>query len=72
MVNSSLRTRVELALLVGVDVSGAFLEGVDLNGANLLRANFRSADIRDGSFVGSQLEYADLTSANAACPFTEG
>jgi uncharacterized protein YjbI with pentapeptide repeats len=30
----------------------------------LLRANFRSADIRDGSFVGSQLESADLTSAN--------
>jgi uncharacterized protein YjbI with pentapeptide repeats len=25
---------------------------------------FRSADIRDGSFVGSQLEDADLTSAN--------
>jgi uncharacterized protein YjbI with pentapeptide repeats len=38
--------------------------GVDLNGANLLRGNFRSGDIRDGSFVGSQLEYADLTSAN--------
>ena len=50
--------------LVGVDVSNAFLQGVDLNGANLLRANFRSADIRDGSFVGSQLEDADLTSAN--------
>src|SRR5215469_16486167 len=46
--------------LVGVDVSDAFLQGVDLNGANLLRANFRSADIRDGSFAGSQLEYADL------------
>ena len=35
--------------LVGVDVSDAFLQGVDLNGANLLRANFRSADIRDGT-----------------------
>ena len=49
--------------LVGVDVSDAFLQGVDLNGANLLRP-IRSADIRDGSFVGSQLEDADLTSAN--------
>src|SRR5262249_45003547 len=50
--------------LVGVDVSDAFLQGVELNGANLPRADFRSADIRDGSFVGSQLEDADLTSAN--------
>jgi Pentapeptide repeats (9 copies) len=50
--------------LVGVDVSDAFLRGVNLNAANLLHANFRSADIRDGSFVGSRLEYADLTSAN--------
>jgi len=49
--------------LVGVDVSDAFLQGVDLNGANLLRP-IRSADIRDGSFVGSHLEGADLTSAN--------
>ena len=39
--------------LVGVDVNDAFLQGVELNGANLLRANFRSADIRGGSFVGS-------------------
>ena len=38
--------------MVGVDVRDAFLQGVDLNGANLLRANFRFADIRDGSFVG--------------------
>ena len=30
----------------------------------MLRANFRAADIREGRFVGSQLEYADLTSAN--------
>ena len=50
--------------LVGVDVSDAFLQGVGLDGANLLRANFRSADVRDGSFVGSQLQYADLTTAN--------
>jgi len=30
----------------------------------LLRANFRSADVRDGTFIGAQLEDADLTSAN--------
>jgi uncharacterized protein YjbI with pentapeptide repeats len=32
--------------------------------SKLASCNFRSADIRDGSFVGSQLKYADLTSAN--------
>src|SRR6201993_485789 len=48
--------------LVGVDVSDAFLQEVDLKGANLVRASFRSADIRGGSFAGSQLEFSDLTS----------
>jgi uncharacterized protein YjbI with pentapeptide repeats len=50
--------------LVGVDVSGAFLQGIDLGGANLLRANFSGADVREGKFVESRLEFADLSSAN--------
>ncbi len=59
--------------LVGVDVSDAFLQQVDLNGAKLLRANFRSADIRGGSFVGSQLGFADLASTNLRnADFTKG
>jgi Pentapeptide repeats (8 copies) len=50
--------------LVGVDLSNAFLQRVHLPNANLLRANFDAADLRDGVFTGSNMEYASLRSAN--------
>lgn len=50
--------------LVGVDLSDAFLQGVRLDGADLVRSNFSSADVREGSFVGARMEYANLASGN--------
>src|ERR1700687_5197818 len=50
--------------LVGVDISGAFLQGVQLRRAKLLRANLEGADLRDCILEGSDLEYAQLKSAN--------
>jgi hypothetical protein len=50
--------------LVGVDLSDAFLQRVKLDGADLVRSNFSSADVREGSFVGARMEYANLASGN--------
>jgi uncharacterized protein YjbI with pentapeptide repeats len=50
--------------LVGLDVSDAFLQHIKLDGANLTRANFSSADVREGSFVDAQMEFDNLASAN--------
>jgi hypothetical protein len=50
--------------LVGVDVSGAFLQGIRLAKARLLRANFSSADLRDGKFPHADFTLADLRWTN--------
>ncbi|MGB7281290.1 MAG: pentapeptide repeat-containing protein [Candidatus Acidiferrum sp.] len=50
--------------LVGVDVSGAFLQGIRLEKARLLRANFSSADVRDGKFMAADFTLSDLRWTN--------
>jgi len=63
----SIKSLVEAAVKLGIDLSYADLKGVDLSDANLRGAKLRYANLFGANLSGADLRGADLSYANLMC-----